>query len=133
MDFPGDFLLPLPDSDLEGTTGQRALYSDCVGFSRSLFPSLAADDESRLLEPESLPFWSEHSDRAGLDGCLAAVRVGSEERSFLGRWSLKGSADIYVWTAVQIVENLQRLGARLAREAYGGERIITARSRSSPP
>ena len=51
---------------------------------------------------------------------MATVRVGTEERNFLGRWSVKASADVYVRTAVRIVENLQLLGARLAQACWEG-------------
>ena len=63
-------------------------------------------------------FWSEHWDRAGLDGWLAALRVGKEERDFLGCWSVRSSSSLYVRKATRVVENLQVLGARLARQAW---------------
>ena len=46
--------------------------------------------------------------------------MGHSERAFLGRWAAKGSADTYVRTALRVVENLQRLAAVKAREAYAG-------------
>ena len=46
--------------------------------------------------------------------------VAEPERGFLGRWAARGSADIYVRTACRVVENLQRLATRFAREALEG-------------
>ena len=58
--------------------------------------------------------------RARLDGWCAALGVAEPERGFLGRWAERGSADIYVRSACRMVENLQRLATRFAREALEG-------------
>ena len=105
---------PLPTSDLQGVQKPRAVYSDATGFSRALLASLADDEGNALLPLEACTFWSEHSDRAGLDGWCAALGLAEPKRGFLGRWAARGFADIYVRTACRVVENLQRLAARFA-------------------
>ena len=116
--FDRDYLLPLPTPDLKGTRRTRALYSDSAGFSRALLASLTHGDGEALLLPEACSFWSEHSDRAGLDSWAASLRVEEPERSFLGRWGTKGSANVYVRTACRVCENIQRLVTQPARESH---------------
>ena len=77
-------------------------------------------DGHALLPPPAPSFWSEHSDRAGLDGWCATLGVQETERSFLGRWAAKSSTDGYVRTACRVVENLQRLACGYARLSLSG-------------
>ena len=91
-----------------------------MGFSRSLLGLLVDNEGAKLLEPESIFFWSEHSDRAGLDSWLAAMSVGADLRRFIGRWALKGSEDGYVRSASRVVENCQRLASMHARASAKG-------------
>ena len=66
--FKRDFFLPLPSPDFTAALKLKAVYTDALGFSRALLAALP-DDEGRALLPAPAPlFWSEHSDRAGLDG-----------------------------------------------------------------
>ena len=65
-------------------------------------------------------FWTEHSDRAGLDSWAAALGTSETERNFLGRWKAKGSTDAYVRTALRVVENLQLLVVQKAQESLQG-------------
>ena len=118
--FERDFLLPLPNLQLTEATQRRALYSDAAAFSLALFSSLETSTGEARLPGKAARFWSEHSDRAGLDSWTAALGVAQSERNFLGRWAASGSADSYVRTALRVVENLQRLAATKAREAYAG-------------
>ena len=113
--YPRDYLLPLPTRDLEGTCHKRARYTDARAFSHSLLASLRTESGSPLLLPEALGFWTEHSDRCGVDSWLAALGVPRDLRSFVGRWGVKESTDTYVRTSVRITENLQRLAARHAQ------------------
>ena len=115
MAFKRDYLLPLPAEDLQSARRTQALYSDSAGFSRSLLASLKDSDGQALLLPEACSFWSEHSDRAGLDSWCAALSIEESERNFLGRWAAKGSAGVYVRTACRVVENLQKISARHAQ------------------
>lgn len=46
--------------------------------------------------------------------------MGSDDRAFLGRRQAKVSADAYVRTALRVVENIQLLTAKKAREAFAG-------------
>ena len=133
LGYPRDYLLCLPNKDLNGTIRKRARYADAQCFSRALFGSLTATGGyGRLLSEDALPFWSEHSDRAGVDSWLAAVGVGADHRRFLGRWAATGAQDAYVRTALRICENLQIVAARHARAVaaggpdYFGEEHLTA-------
>ena len=117
MAFPRDYFLPLPNLDLTGAVKKRALYTDAAGFSVALLASLTAADGSALLPVEGARFWTEHSDRAGLDGWCAGLGFQESERGFLGRWAARGSADAYVRTALRVCENLQLCAAlRSARQ-----------------
>ena len=113
--FERDYLLPLPAEDLQSSRRTQALYSDCAGFSQALLRSLKDEAGAALLLPEACSFWSEHSDRAGLDSWCAALSIEESERNFLGRWAAKGSAGVYVRTACRVVENLQEISARHAQ------------------
>ena len=81
FNFCRDYFLCLPNEDLSGVVKKRARYSDASGFSKSLFASLprsvaqgeGEEGQERLLLPEALDFWTEHSDRAGLDSWLATA------------------------------------------------------------
>ena len=72
-----DYLLPLPNENFDGEVGRRALYSDAAGFSRQLLRGLqlSADNPLPLLLPESARFWTEHSDKSGLDTWSASAGV----------------------------------------------------------
>mgnify|MGYP003333697518 CR=1 FL=1 len=118
--FPRDYFLPLPTQNFDSCLHERARYTDSAGFSRALLASFARPDGSALLSPTACRYWTEHSDRAGLDSWCAALSVPEPERSFLGRWAAKGSTDSYVRTAVRVVENLQLLCAKHARAAATG-------------
>ena len=120
LGFQRDYLVPLPNSDLSGTCGLRAQYSDALGLTRELLARLPQPDEpsNRLLLEVATRFWSEHSDRAGCSGWLASLGVSSDKRGFLGRWAVASTADHYVRVAVRVVENLQVLAARAARKSF---------------
>jgi hypothetical protein len=64
-----DYLLPLPNENFDGELGRRALYTDAAGFSRQLLRGLqlSGDNQLALLLSESAHFWTENSDRSGLD------------------------------------------------------------------
>ena len=113
-----DYFLCLPNRDFSGTCGKKARYTDAQGFSSALLSSLRTTDGAPLLLPAAVSFWSEHSDRAGLDSWLASLSVGEDMRRFVGRWAVKGSEDSYVRTAARICENCQRLAAHHARAQW---------------
>ena len=126
FNFRRDYFLCLPNVDMSGVVKKRARYSDASGFSRSLFASLplsvaqgeGEEDQEMLLCPEASDFWTEHSDRAGLDSWLATLQVPADFRKFVGGWAVQGTEDVYVRTAVRVVENLQRFAALHARMFY---------------
>ena len=98
----------------------RAEYSDAATFSQRLLSSMADYDGTALLDKATTGYWSEHSERAGVDTWLAAVGVGADERNFIGRWAVKGSADVYARTAIRIMENLQGKAAAYAQIVHAG-------------
>ena len=59
-------------------------------------------------------FWTQHTERCGLDSWLAAMGAKKSERGFLGRWAVSGSQDRYVRTATRVVEDLQIRAAHAA-------------------
>ena len=107
--FTRDYLLPLPNATFTAPPRHRAVYNDVVGFSKKLLGQLTTDqcDGEHLLIDEALTFWSEHSDRCGLDTWCAAIGHGSSHRDFLGKRGAHGSSDKYVRTSFRIVEALQ--------------------------
>ena len=76
--------------------------------------------DERLLLPDAVSFWSEHSDRAGVDSWLGALSVGADLRRFVGRWAIQSSEDTYVRIANRITENCQRFAARHAKAQFRG-------------
>ena len=76
--------------------------------------------EAKLLHPVAIDYWTEHSDRAGLDSWLGSLMVGSDFRKFVGRWAAQGSEDSYVRSATKIVENCQRMAASHVKAQYRG-------------
>ena len=73
--FERDYLLPLPQPDLQGALERRAEYPDAAVFTQKLLGMLSDDDGSALLQPGVSTFWSEHSDRAG-GGFIVGVSRG---------------------------------------------------------
>jgi hypothetical protein len=122
LGFDRDYLVPLPDSNLEGTCGLKAQYSDALGLTRELLRRLpqAEDNSKPLLSETASRFWSEHSDRAGCSGWLASLGVPADQRGFLGRWAVTPTADQYVRVAIRVVENLQNMAAKAARRSLRG-------------
>ena len=118
--FERDYLLPLPRPDFSGCLQRRAEYSDASTFSQKLLGSLVDYDGNALLDHATLGYWSEHSERAGVDTWLAAVGVGADMRNFIGRWAVKGSADVYARTAIRITESLQGKAALYAQVVQAG-------------
>ena len=116
--FPRDYFLPLPNPQLDGCLRRRALYTDSAGFSVALLSSLADGEGNALLPAGAARYWTEHSDRSGLDGWCATLGFDESSRGFLGRWAAKGSADTYVRTALRVCENLQKAAITHARRAF---------------
>ena len=118
FNFGRDYFLPLPDAKLQGVLRRRALYTDSAGVSVSLLGTLTEPDGTPLLPPGAARFWTEHSDRSGVDSWCAALGFDESERGFLGRWAARGSADTYVRTALRVCENLQKAAVRYARASF---------------
>ena len=120
LHFERDYLVALPAPNWEEVLNFRAVYTDACSLSKALLGRLPQKTGEVLLLPETCNFWTEHKDRAGCTGWIAAIGVDSETRGFLGRWAIKSSADNYVRTAPRVVENLQLLATRFARRALSG-------------
>ena len=79
--IPGDrdFFLVLPGLDRDFTLRIEATYADAMAMSRALFTSLSAfemvegkvvkKNGERLMDPATIPFWTEHSPRPTLPSC----------------------------------------------------------------
>ena len=76
--------------------------------------------EMALLTPATATFWTDHSERGGLDGWHTAMKTEHSQRSFLGRWAAACSTDAYVRVAVRVVENLQIEAALAASTLLSG-------------
>ena len=125
--YPGDDLLCLPNGDVSGTCGKKGEFSNTQGFSRALLSSLTVKgDHVPLLIADAVDFWSELSDRAGLDSWLALLSVEVDLRKFVGHWVVNGFEDVYVRTAARVCEK----GQRLRRTTLGP---CTATVRASSP
>ena len=70
------------------------MYSDAVVFSKKLLGSLRTNNEDSyyLLSQEAIGFWTERSDRCGLDSWRTALGYDASQRDVLGRWGAQGSA-----------------------------------------
>ena len=77
---------------------------------------VVGEGSARFLR-EASRYWTEHSERAGLDSWAAALGVQETERAFLGRWSATGSVDMHVRIALRVVKNVHLLLLRHARWA----------------
>ena len=108
-----DYFLPWPTVDFLDTCRKRARYSDSRHLSRSLLSALKTETGEDLLLPEAVSFWTERSDRSGVDGWLATLGVDQSLRSFVGRLSKQGAAD-------RVTENLQKLAAAHAKDSFSG-------------
>lgn len=107
-----DYMLPLPNSDCGGALKLRFTW---------VLPASVKDPGGQAsFPPPACTYWTEHSDRAGLDDWCATLGVGDAERGFLGGWAVKTSTDAYARTACRVVENLQRLAASYTRKTLGG-------------
>ena len=69
-----DFLMCLPTADLQSFRRTMMRYPDAMVF-------------SRLMEPASSSFWSEHSERVTIISWASACGVEKETRKRWGRWS----------------------------------------------
>ena len=118
--FERDYFLPLPTVDFLDTCRKRARHSDSRHLSRSLLSALKTEAGEDLLLPEAVGFWTERSDRSGVDGWLATLGVDQSLRFFVGRWSKQGAADLYVRTSLRVTENLQKLAAAHAKDSFSG-------------
>ena len=87
--------------------------------------------DEALLTPATAAFWTDHSERGGLDGWHTAMKTEHSQRSFLGRWAAASSTDAYVRIAVRVVENLQIEAALAAstllsggQDVFGEEHVL---------
>ena len=92
---------------------RRAAYTVAVGYSRVLMGMLIVPGSQceALPMPEVHEYCTENSDRYGLNSWHADLSTEQAQRNFFGRWAAKDSSDVYVRTAIKVVENLQMQAA----------------------
>eukprot|EP00435_Cladocopium_sp_Y103_P061718 s1184_g23.t1 len=95
-----DYLAPMPNPDLSGFRRAMVKYADAASMSRALFVKLRVDVrtterdqdlegvDTTLVFPESLGFWSEHSERGTMDTWMQVAGAAPEIRRMVGRWSV---------------------------------------------
>ena len=101
--FPRDYLLAMPSSDLGSVTKHEVRYSDALAFSRALSRRLllprwdspsglwALSDEPLFLFDDAVRFWSEHSERADAPSSAPLLGFNKEWCDSLGNWGGDGS------------------------------------------
>ena len=93
-------------------------YPEAVAWSSEVMAAMRAEDGSRLIPSDWERFWTEHSERATMSSCLAAIGVPKTERDLLGRWKPEGS-DQYVRSYNTVIGRLQEKLAEPIRKGDG--------------
>ena len=113
--FRRDYLLPAPTSNWSGMIKKMASYEVAASAGQALLADLRrTNDGSPLLPSETVPFFTEHSERATAPSILATLNVQKSDRDLLGRWCPEGS-DTYMRTYKTVVAKLQAKMAEALR------------------
>ena len=95
-----DYLAPLADPQLSGFRRAMTKYSDATAMTKALLCRLRVDVRATerdtdlagidptLVFPETLGFWSEHSERGTMNTWMQMAGVPPEVRRMVGRWSV---------------------------------------------
>ena len=121
-----DFFLLLPDATREATLRIEATYADAMAMNRAMFASMSVikvaegeiveKDCERLMDPATIPFWTEHSPRPTLPSWVNCLGVfPSDWPELLGRWGATG-AENYVRTHRQRVHKMQSAVAQAFKD-----------------
>ena len=116
FNFPRDFFLPLPRSDLSGCVKREATYTDMAALCRTLLIDLQevmwdAGTWTQLDSPlfttsDAVSFWKLHGLRNFLKSLSLLLDVPPWKSDYLGRWKAS-SSDEYIRTAKQVTLGLQ--------------------------
>ena len=93
-------------------------YAEAVAWSSEVMSAMRCPDGSKMIPADWERFWTEHSERATMASCLAAVGVPKTERDLLGRWKPEGS-DQYVRSYNTVIARLQEKLAEPIRNGDG--------------
>ena len=110
-----NYLLPAPSKRWLGAVKKMASYETAASAGHALLGDLRrSNDNSKLLPPATIPFFTEHSERATAPSILATLQVPKSDRDLLGRWCPEGS-DTYMRTYRTVVAKLQHRMAEALR------------------
>ena len=129
-----DFLLPVPNKELDGFTRRMATYGMASAMSQALFNELKVghrDYEEKLLEKGVGLAWTEHSERATMRTWAQAARIPEDVRRQMGRW-LPSADEEYERSVGANVRRAQSLMAGFVKENRGrsdpfGEAAVLAK------
>ena len=93
-DFNRDYFLPALSDDFSCFRKRMASYSEAATLTAAVNRRLTSSEGRRLIPPELVEMWTEHSERATLPTILDGFGLDPRDRDALGRWRPEGS-DIY--------------------------------------
>ena len=127
--FERDYLLPCGSRDSESVVQKMARYEDASGAGIAVLKDLRCpNSEHKLLDPLTVEFWTEHSERNLLPSILVFMNADKSHCNMIGRWKPEGS-EIYMRTYNTVVAQLQKQCAHAMQqpdrfERFGEEDII---------
>ena len=117
FNFSRDYLLPLPDQDMNACALRMALYGDMATMAKSLHSTLTRpqlrndkwEPTDELIFPEAVEVshFREHSERNFMATLATWAGVDRDRRMYLGRWCVVETADEHVRSASYVVHALQ--------------------------
>ena len=122
-----DYLAPLANPQLSGFRRAMTKYSDATAMTRALLCRLRVDVRATerdtdlagidptLVFPETLGFWSEHSERGTMNTWMQMAGVPPEVRRMVGRWSVSQEEE-YLRNLEAGVTGAQQKVARMVQE-----------------
>ena len=119
-DFPRDYLLPTPATNLGGVLRAELRYDTGFAILNRTLSAVFLKDGSEV--PSALAvFWTPHSGRPFMPSASAALNFSREERNFLGGWQAQAS-DRYARVARVRVQNIQKAVVRTFQEQVQGDK-----------
>ncbi len=135
-----DYFLQVPTSDFSAVQPVEAVYRDAMTLTRCVRASLRQPvwtdgqwtvTEERLLHPEAIGYWSEHSGRADMPSWGYALEFPEEWLQALGNWSA-ASSESYVRTHRARVEQVQCTVAEAIRHGRKRQDILDEEEAFTP-
>jgi hypothetical protein len=128
-DFERDYLLPCGSRDCGSVVKKMARYEDASGAGVAVLRDLRyPNSDHKLLESETVEFWTEHSERNLLPSILVFLKADRAHCNMVGRWRPEGS-ELYMRTYNTVVAQLQKQCALAMKqpdryESFGEEDIL---------